>query len=73
MCKVVKAPLPFKNTVHHISEMVGPGMGSDKNALLTKKERSKLSDLANMVELIDYLDEKIDEKTGRMGGLRRDL
>lgn len=73
MCNVARAPLPFKLALHHIQEMCGPGMGGDKAALLKKKERAELNALSNMVELIDFLDDRIEEKTGRVGGLRRDL
>lgn len=73
MCNVARSPLPFKLTLHHIQEMCAPGMGADKSSLLTKKERTHMTGLANMCELIDFLDEMIDEKTGRVGGLRRDL
>ncbi|KOS22014.1 tRNA-dihydrouridine(20a/20b) synthase [Escovopsis weberi] len=73
MCNVARAPLPFKLVIHHVAEMCGPGMGSDKSSLLTKKERASLGDLANMMELVDYLDEKIAERTGQVGGLRRDF
>ncbi|KAH8736761.1 hypothetical protein BGZ61DRAFT_2608 [Ilyonectria robusta] len=73
MCNVARCPLPFKLTLHHIQEMCAPGMGADKSSLLTKKERTHMTGLANMCELIDFLDEMIDEKTGRVGGLRRDL
>lgn len=73
MCNAARAPLPFKLALHHIQEMCAPGMGGDKAALLTKKERAELNGLRNMVELIDFLDERIEEKFGRVGGLRRDL
>ncbi|KJZ76577.1 hypothetical protein HIM_03913 [Hirsutella minnesotensis 3608] len=73
MCNVARCPLPFKLVVHHVSEMCGPGMGSDKSALLPKKERVKLSDLNNMIELIDFLDEKFEQQTGNKSGLRRNL
>ncbi|CAM1507231.1 Fc.00g068720.m01.CDS01 [Cosmosporella sp. VM-42] len=73
MCKIARAPLPWKLTLHHLQEMCGSGMGGDKSALLTKAERAELNGLRNMVELIDFLDERIEEKTGRVGGLRRDL
>lgn len=73
MCNVARCPLPFKLTLHHIQEMCAPGMGADKSSLLTKKERTHMTGLANMCELIDFLDDMIDEKTGRAGGLRRDL
>lgn len=73
MCNVARAPLPFKLTLHHLQEMCAPGMGGDKSALLTKKERAELNNMRNMAELIDFLDERIEEKAGRVGGLRRDL
>lgn len=71
MCRVMRAPIPLKLTVHHLSEMCGPGMGSDKNALLGRKERSKLTEMADLLELIDYMDEKMLAKMGRV--MRRDL
>jgi tRNA-dihydrouridine synthase 4 len=73
MCNVARCPLPIKLTLHHLQEMCGPGMGSDKKALLSKKERARLLECRDMVEVIDYLDEKIEEHTGQIGGLRRDL
>ncbi|KAK3987062.1 tRNA-dihydrouridine synthase [Cladorrhinum sp. PSN332] len=62
-----RAPLPFKLTLHHVSEMCAPGMGPNKNALLNKQERSMLMQCSNMLELIDFLDEKREEE----GGIRR--
>ncbi|RDA87955.1 hypothetical protein CP532_3428 [Ophiocordyceps camponoti-leonardi (nom. inval.)] len=73
MCNVARCPLPFKLVAHHVSQMCGPGMGPDKSALLPKKERAKLAHLDNMLDLIDFLDDKIEEHTGRTGGLRRHL
>ncbi|PFH57943.1 hypothetical protein XA68_14351 [Ophiocordyceps unilateralis] len=73
MCNVARCPLPFKLVAHHVTQMCGPGMGADKSALLPKKERAKLADLDNMLDLVDFLDSKIGEQTGRAGGLRRDL
>ena len=73
MCNVARAPLPFKLTLHHITEMTGPGMGSDKASLLSKKERALLMETQNMLELVDILDEKMEQKTGRRGGMRRNL
>lgn len=67
--KVVKAPLPFPLVLHHVNEMCGPGMGSNKTALLTRGERSEMMNkCGNMVDLIDFLDEK---RRGD-GGIRRD-
>lgn len=71
MCNVARAPIPFKLTLHHVYDMCSPGMGADKTALLSKKERVQLNTLGSMFELIDFLDEKMEERTGR--GLRRDL
>lgn len=73
MCNVARAPIPYKLTLHHVHEMCSPGMGADKNALLTKKERAQLNLLDNMFELMDFLDDKIEEKIGQVGGLRRDF
>ncbi|KAM7195096.1 tRNA-dihydrouridine synthase [Naviculisporaceae sp. PSN 640] len=58
MNKVAKAPLPFKLVLHHLSEMCAPGMGPNKNALLTKPERAAMLNCGNMLDLIDFLDEK---------------
>ncbi|PHH93148.1 hypothetical protein CDD83_3 [Cordyceps sp. RAO-2017] len=73
MCNVARCPLPFKLVAHHVAQMCGPGMGADKSALLPKKERAKLTDLTNMLDLVDFLDDKMEQQTGRKGGLRRDL
>ncbi|UNI15121.1 tRNA-dihydrouridine(20a/20b) synthase (NAD(P)(+)) [Purpureocillium takamizusanense] len=75
MSNVARCPLPFKLVVHHVSEMCGPGFAAaaDRNPLLGRRDRARLSGLADMCELIDYLDEKLEERTGRKGGLRRDL
>ncbi|KAL2132511.1 hypothetical protein VTI74DRAFT_3701 [Chaetomium olivicolor] len=53
---VARCPLPFKLVLHHLSEMCGPGMGPNKNALLTRQERAGMMGCANMIELVDYLD-----------------
>ncbi|KAH6898987.1 hypothetical protein B0T10DRAFT_125794 [Thelonectria olida] len=73
MCNVARCPVPFKLALHHVQDMCSPGMGADKSSLLTKKERVQFNSLTNMFELIDFLDEMIEAKTGRVGGLRRDL
>ncbi|POS80753.1 tRNA-dihydrouridine synthase 4 [Diaporthe helianthi] len=71
MNKVVRAPLPLKLVQHHLGEMCGPGYGPDKSSLLSKKERVEMYDCANMFELIDFLDEKMQTRGGK-AGLRRD-
>jgi tRNA-dihydrouridine synthase 4 len=59
--KVVKAPIPFKLVVHHLSEMVGTDhaggtVGGGAGTLLTKEERRGMMGCGNMVELIDFFD-----------------
>lgn len=71
MCRVMRAPIPLKLTVHHLSEMCGPSMGADKSALLNRKDRVRLTELQDLVELIDFMDEKMLEYTG--AEMRRDL
>ncbi|KAI0125577.1 tRNA-dihydrouridine synthase 4 [Xylariales sp. AK1849] len=55
--KVAKAPLPLKLGVHHLTEMTGPGYGADKKALLSKKERARLTDCGNWIDVLDCLEE----------------
>lgn len=43
-----------------VGEMCGPGFGPDKTSLLNKKERIELYNCANMCELIDFMDEKMN-------------
>ncbi|KAK3937176.1 tRNA-dihydrouridine synthase [Diplogelasinospora grovesii] len=62
MNKVARAPLPFKLTLHHLSEMCAPGMGPNKSTLITKAERAAMLNCANMVDLVDFLDEKREIK-----------
>ncbi|KAK4178652.1 putative tRNA-dihydrouridine synthase [Triangularia setosa] len=68
--KTIKAPMPFKLVLHHISEMCSPGMGPDprdRSALLNKQERAELMRCGDMIELIDFLEEK------KPGGLERTI
>ncbi|KAH7039686.1 uncharacterized protein B0I36DRAFT_357085 [Microdochium trichocladiopsis] len=67
MSNLARAPLPLKLAVHHLTEMCGPGYGPDKRSLLTRKERSYLCELGNMVDVVDFLDEVRKEH----GGIRR--
>ncbi|KAG6031686.1 hypothetical protein E4U41_007484 [Claviceps citrina] len=73
MCRLVRAPLPFKLALHHVQQMTAPGMGPHKGALLSKKERGQLNALGDMLDLVDFLDRVVEERTGRVGGMRRDL
>lgn len=59
--RVVKAPVPLKLVVHHLSEMVGSDrkgglVGGGVGTLFTKEERMGMMNCGNMLELIDYLD-----------------
>lgn len=71
MRHVARAPLPLRLVQHHLGEMCGPGMGPDKAALLDRKERGVLLGLGSMLEVVDFMDEMIELKTGRVGGVRR--
>jgi tRNA-dihydrouridine synthase 4 len=55
MNRVVKAPIPFKLVVHHLSQMTGSA-GGGKPALLGKEERGELMECRDMIEVIDFLD-----------------
>ncbi|KAK4144356.1 tRNA-dihydrouridine synthase [Dichotomopilus funicola] len=62
---VARCPLPFKLVLHHLSEMCAPGMGPNKSALLSKAERTEMMACGNMLDLVDYLEDK--------KGVRRDM
>ncbi|CRK38590.1 hypothetical protein BN1723_015366, partial [Verticillium longisporum] len=68
---LARAPLHLKLVLHHLGEMCGPGMGPDKNALLNKGERVQLNAMTNMCDVIDFMDEVVERKTGRKGGVDR--
>ena len=55
MNRVVRAPIPFKLVVHHLSQMTGSA-GGGKPALLGKEERGELMECRDMIEVIDFLD-----------------
>lgn len=71
MRNAARAPLPLRLVQYHLGEMCGPGMGTDKAALLDRRERAVLLGLGSMLEVVDYMDEMIELKTGRVGGVRR--
>lgn len=60
--KVVKAPLPFKLVLHHLSEMCGGGEVNRGASLLSKAERIEMLACKDMLELIDFLDHKQEIK-----------
>lgn len=59
MANVARAPLPLKLGIHHLTEMCGPGFGTDKSsrgALLSKRERVELVNCRSWVDVIDFLE-----------------
>ncbi|KAI4870375.1 FMN-linked oxidoreductase [Hypoxylon rubiginosum] len=67
-----RAPLPLKLAVHHLTEMCGPGFGPDRNAaLLTKRERVRLTEMGNWIDVVDYVDEVRSRRGGNDGGVVR--
>ncbi len=60
--KVVKAPIPFKLVMHHLTEMCGSGGHGVEGgtgvsgALLSKKERMEMVACGSMLELLDWVD-----------------
>ncbi|KAI1650339.1 FMN-linked oxidoreductase [Daldinia loculata] len=71
MNNVARAPLPLKLAIHHLNEMCGPGFGPDRNAaLLSKKERIRLNEIGNWIDVIDYMDEIKSQRGGKGGVVR---
>ncbi|KAF3061894.1 tRNA-dihydrouridine(20a/20b) synthase [NAD(P)+]-like [Daldinia childiae] len=71
MNNVARAPLPLKLAIHHLNEMCGPGFGPDRNAaLLSKKERIRLNEISNWIDVIDYMDEIKSQRGGKGGVVR---
>ncbi|GAW12238.1 hypothetical protein ANO14919_015990 [Xylariales sp. No.14919] len=68
MNKVARAPLPMKLGIHHLTEMCGAGFGPDRSALLTKKERIRLTEFDNWIDIIDFIEEA--KKTRGVGAVR---
>ncbi|KAI0018427.1 dihydrouridine synthase 4-like protein [Xylariomycetidae sp. FL0641] len=64
MNNVARAPLPLKLGIHHLTEMCGSGFGPDRSALLSKKERIRLTEFTNWIDIVDYMDEMRQSKTG---------
>lgn len=61
MGRVVRAPVPWKLVVHHLSEMVGSDrvtgtVGGGRGTLVTKEERMGLMGCESMLEVVDWLD-----------------
>jgi len=64
---VIKAPLPFKLVVHHLSEMCGSDHSQSGKTLLTKDQRGQLMECTGLGDVIDLLDGVREDQ----GGLRR--
>ncbi|KAH9206988.1 tRNA-dihydrouridine synthase-like protein 4-like protein [Leptodontidium sp. 2 PMI_412] len=58
MNSVIKAPIPFKLVVHHLSEMVGSDRSQSGRGttLFTKEERAGLMECKSLLEVIDFVD-----------------
>ncbi|EKD12313.1 dihydrouridine synthase [Drepanopeziza brunnea f. sp. 'multigermtubi' MB_m1] len=54
--QVIRAPIPFKLVVHHLSEM-GSSDRERKGSLFSKEEKARLMECKTMLELLDWLDE----------------
>ncbi|KAI5926337.1 hypothetical protein F4810DRAFT_591179 [Camillea tinctor] len=74
MSAVARAPLPLKLAVHHLSEMCGPGFSLAQRApgaaLLSRRERARLTDYGNWVDVVDYMDRVRGEKMRGEGVVR---
>ncbi len=57
MNKVVRAPIPYKLVVHHLSEMCGSDRSQCGEKLLSKEERKLMMECGSMIELMEFLDE----------------
>ncbi|KAI2635165.1 dihydrouridine synthase 4-like protein [Xylaria nigripes] len=72
MNNVARAPLPLKLGIHHLTEMCGAGFGPDRSALLNKKERVRLTEFDNWIDIIDFIDDAKKkrgfEPVGRIAG-----
>ncbi|KAH8592399.1 tRNA-dihydrouridine synthase-like protein 4-like protein [Bisporella sp. PMI_857] len=67
MRNVVKAPIPFKLVMHHLSEMVGSDrlggtVGGGLGTLVRKEERMELMVCRDMLDVIDWVDRIREQK-----------
>lgn len=62
--EVIRAPIPFKLVVHHLSEMGGSDR-ERKGSLFSKDERAVLMECKTMLEVLDWLDELGDGRVVR--------
>jgi len=67
LTNVIRAPIPFKLVVHHLSQMCGSDHSQSGETLLTKEQRGRLMECKGLGEVIDLLDEVREME----GGLRR--
>ncbi|KAK8069589.1 tRNA-dihydrouridine(20a/20b) synthase -like [Apiospora phragmitis] len=57
LANLARAPLVLKSGVHHLTEMLGPGYGPDKRALIGKRDRMRLTKCGNWIDVLDCLEE----------------
>ncbi|KAK8084878.1 hypothetical protein PG997_006149 [Apiospora hydei] len=57
LANLARAPLILKSSVHHLTEMLGPGYGADKRALIGKRDREKLTKCGTWIDVLDCLEE----------------
>ncbi|KAK7992039.1 dihydrouridine synthase [Apiospora saccharicola] len=57
LANLARAPLILKSSVHHLTEMLGPGYGPDKRALIGKRDRMRLVKCGNWIDVLDLLEE----------------
>lgn len=57
LANLARAPLILKSSVHHLTEMLGPGYGPDKRALVGKRDRMRLVKCGNWIDVLDCLAE----------------
>ncbi|KAK7976206.1 hypothetical protein PG989_014669 [Apiospora arundinis] len=57
LANLARSPLVLKSGVHHLTEMLGPGYGPDKRALVGKRDRMRLTKCGNWIDVLDTLEE----------------
>ncbi|KAK7931743.1 tRNA-dihydrouridine synthase 4 [Apiospora marii] len=57
LANLARVPLILKSSVHHLTEMLGPGYGPDKRALVGKRDRMRLTKCGNWIDVLDLLEE----------------
>ncbi|KAI9050859.1 hypothetical protein LZ554_004978 [Drepanopeziza brunnea f. sp. 'monogermtubi'] len=63
--QVIRAPIPFKLVVHHLSEMGSSDREQKGSSLFSKEEKARLMECKTMLEVLDWLDELGDGREVR--------